>query len=234
MEYNLTKRTRTLDEAWLYWYDVLSNQSMCEQSRDGYVAGEVINATTIIEDPTQNVMVNSVRNMSMRYAVGEMLWYISGNNKLKEIQKYTKGWDRMSDDGETVNSNYGYCIKHKFGFDQLEFVKNELTLSPHSRRAVIHIKEPSNKASKDVNCTVCLQFFIRDNKLHLTTYMRSNDIWFGLPYDIFQFTSLQILLSMELGVGIGTYTHICGSLHLYERDLGKGNKNVKGSSSGNK
>nr|DAU58565.1 MAG TPA: hypothetical protein [Caudoviricetes sp.] len=207
---------------------------MCEQSRDGYVAGEVINATTIIEDPTQNVMVNSVRNMSMRYAVGEMLWYISGSNKLKEIQKYTKGWDRMSDDGETVNSNYGYCIKHKFGFDQLEFVKNELTLSPYSRRAVIHIKEPSNKASKDVNCTVCLQFFIRDNKLHLTTYMRSNDIWFGLPYDIFQFTSLQILLSMELGVGIGTYTHICGSLHMYERDLGKGNKNVKGSSSSNK
>lgn len=234
MEYNLTKRTSTLDEAWLYWYDVLSNQSMCEQSRDGYVAGEVINATTIIEDPTQNVMVNSVRNMSMRYAVGEMLWYISGSNKLKEIQKYTKGWDRMSDDGETVNSNYGYCVKYKFGFDQLEFVKNELTLSPNSRRAVIHIKEPSNKASKDVNCTVCLQFFIRDNKLHLTTYMRSNDIWFGLPYDIFQFTSLQILLSMELGVGIGTYTHICGSLHLYERDLGKGNKNVKGSSSSNK
>lgn len=234
MEYNLTKRTRTLDEAWLHWYDVLSNQSMCEQSRDGYVAGEVINATTIIDDPTQNVMVNSVRNMSMRYAVGEMLWYISGSNKLKEIQKYTKGWDRMSDDGETVNSNYGYCIKHKYGFDQLEFVKKELTLSPYSRRAVIHIKEPSNKASKDVNCTVCLQFFIRDNKLHLTTYMRSNDIWFGLPYDIFQFTSLQILLSMELGVGIGTYTHICGSLHLYERDLGKGNKNVKGSSSSNK
>lgn len=234
MEYNLTKRARTLDEAWLYWYDVLSNQSMCDESRDGHVAGEVINATTIIDDPTQNVMVNSVRNMSMRYAVGEMLWYISGNNKLKEIQKYTKGWDRMSDDGETVNSNYGYCIKHKYGFDQLEFVKNELTLSPNSRRAVIHIKEPSNKASKDVNCTVCLQFFIRDNKLHLTTYMRSNDIWFGLPYDIFQFTSLQILLSMELGVGIGTYTHICGSLHLYERDLGKGNKNVKGSSSSNK
>lgn len=223
-----------MDEAWLYWYDVLSNQSMCDESRDGHVAGEVINATTIIDDPTQNVMVNSVRNMSMRYAVGEMLWYISGNNKLKEIQKYTKGWDRMSDDGETVNSNYGYCIKHKYGFDQLEFVKNELTLSPNSRRAVIHIKEPSNKTSKDVNCTVCLQFFIRDNKLHLTTYMRSNDIWFGLPYDIFQFTSLQILLSMELGVGIGTYTHICGSLHLYERDLGKGNKNVKGSSSSNK
>ena len=94
---------------------------MCEQSRDGYVVGEVINATTIIEDPTQNVMVNSVRNMSMRYAVGEMLWYISGSNKLKEIQKYTKGWDRMSDDGETVNSNYGYCVKHKFGFDQLEY-----------------------------------------------------------------------------------------------------------------
>ena len=76
-------------------------------SRDGDVVGEVINAVTVIEDPTQNIMKNKIRNMPMKYAVGELLWYMSGNNNLSEIQKYTKAWDRMSDDGETVNSNYG-------------------------------------------------------------------------------------------------------------------------------
>ena len=52
----------------------------------------------------------------------------------------------------------------------------------------------------------------------MTVYMRSNDIWMGLPYDVFSFTCMQILLAFKLGVGIGTYTHHAASLHLYKRD----------------
>ena len=188
-------------------------------SRDGVVVGEILNAVTVISNPTKNVMRNRIRKLPMKYVIGEMLWYMSGNNNLSEIQKYTSAWDRMSDDGQTVNSNYGWCIRHKYGFDQWEYVRELLRKSPETRQAVIHIKTADNKESKDVNCTVCLQFFIRDNKLHATVYMRSNDIWMGFPYDVFQFTCMQILMSMELGVEIGTYTHVAGSLHLYKRDL---------------
>jgi thymidylate synthase len=49
--------------------------------------------------------------------------------------------------------------------------------------------------------------------------MRSNDIWLGVPYDYFVFTSLQTKMAMELGVDVGEYTHFAGSLHLYKRDL---------------
>lgn len=219
MRYNLVKCADDIDEAWLYWYDVLQSQRCEMESRDGKVVGEVLNAVTILKDPTKNIMKNDVRNLSMRYAVGEMLWYMSGNKQLSEIQKYTNNWDRMSDDGYTVNSNYGWCIQYKYGFDQWEYVKGLLQKDPYTRQAVIHIKEADINTSADVNCTVCLQFFIRDGKLHLTTYMRSNDIWTGFPYDVFQFTCMQILMSMELGKKLGTYTHIAGSLHLYKRNL---------------
>ena len=217
----LSKSFDNIDEAWLYWYKLLRDTPVDSEqiSRDGDVHNEIINAITVLNDPTKNIMKNELRNLSMRYAIGEMLWYMSGQDKLKEIQKYTKNWDRMSDDGIHVNSNYGYCISRKYGFDQWEWCKEELVKNPQSRRAVIHIKEPSDKESKDVNCTVCLQFFIREGKLYMTTYMRSNDIWLGFPYDVFQFTCMQILMSMELEVELGTYTHISGSLHLYERDL---------------
>lgn len=211
----------TIDELWETWFKELVEMNMGDTSRDGDIRGEVINAISVLNNPIMNILKSPIRHLPMSYAIGEMLWYMSGNRELKEIQKYTNGWDRMSDDGKTVNSNYGWCIKEKYGFNQWEFVKKELKQNPNSRRAVIHIKEPSNKESKDVNCTVCLQFLIRDNKLYLTTYMRSNDIWMGFPYDVFQFTNMQILMSMELGVGIGTYTHIAGSLHLYERDAKK-------------
>lgn len=206
------------NDAFDYWYKKLTSDMEKEESRDGEVVGEVINAVTVIKDPTKNIC-NGLRNMNMRYAVGELLWYMSGRNTLKSIQNITSAWDRMSDDGETVNSNYGYCIVNKYGFNQLNYVIKLLEENPNTRQAVIHIKEPNNKPSKDVNCTVCLQFFIRDNKLYLTTYMRSNDLWMGFPYDVFQFTNFQILVAMYLGIEVGTYTHIAGSLHLYERNV---------------
>ena len=222
---NVMVKSKNVDDAFMQWYDILSNMGIEQDSRDGEVIGEVINAITVIEDPTRCIMSNPIRKMPMRYAVGELLWYLSGNNNLSEIQKYTNSWDRMSDDGTTVNSNYGYCIQRKYGFDQWDYIKKMLTQNPESRQAVIHIKTASAASSKDVNCTVCCQFLIRENKLYMTTYMRSNDIWMGFPYDVFQSTAMQILLSMQLGVELGTYTHIAGSLHMYKRDYDAAKKN---------
>ena len=136
----------------------------------------------------------------------------------------------------SVNSNYGARIQEATceysgdTFNQLEMIEAMLREHPESRQAVIHIKQPRDLMkypTKDVNCTVCLQFFIRNEQLYLTTYMRSNDLWMGFPNDIFQFTALQIYLAMKLNVRLGTYTHIAGSLHLYERDYQTAVKNIQ-------
>lgn len=227
---NMIVRSETLDEAWLSWFKKMKECSDSIESRDGQVAAEVINAITVIDNPTKNIMTNGIRKLSMRYAVGEMLWYLSGSPELKAIQNYTKAWDRMSDNGKTVNSNYGFLIKDAYGFDQYEYCKNILRKDINSRQAIIHIKMPRNtieNPTNDLNCTVCLQFIVRDRKLYCTTYMRSNDLWLGFPYDVFQFTCIQIRMAMELGLDIGSYTHIAGSLHLYQRDFEKAIKNEK-------
>lgn len=231
MYYNEMVVAENADEAFEHWWSLLTfdGAKRIQDSRDGLVVDEIINAVTVIKDPTRCIMKNEIRKMPMRYAVGELLWYLSGNNKLSAIQKFTKAWDRMSDDGETVNSNYGYCLMHKFGFNQIEQALIQLRDNQSSRQVVLHIKEARNlidNPTKDLNCTVCLQLFIRDGKLYMTTYMRSNDLWMGFPYDVFQFTCFQTLLAMELDVELGTYTHIAGSLHLYERDYAKGEANL--------
>lgn len=234
MLYNEFYEAKDADDAFIHWWELLAPNAFDEaelsQSRDGKVVGEVLNAVTVIEDPTRCIMKNGIRKMPMRYAIGELLWYLSSDNSLKPIQMFTSAWDRMSDDGETVNSNYGYCLTDKFGFNQIEQALTQLRDNPQSRQVVLHIKEARNLTSnptKDLNCTVCLQLFIRDGKLHMTTYMRSNDLWMGFPYDVFQFTCLQILMAMQLHVDVGTYTHIAGSLHLYERDYKKGMSNLQ-------
>lgn len=209
-------------QAWDLLYEELKLQKdkgFIQPSRAGNVVGEILNAHVVIKDPTRGIVQSKIRKMPMRYAVGELIWYLSKSNKLNDIVKYSEFWKNISDDGETLNSAYGYRIHEAFGFDQWEYVKELLENDSYSRQAVVHIKEPSNQPTKDLPCTVALQFQIRDEKLYLTTYMRSNDIWKGFPYDVFAFTALQIKMAFELGVEIGEYHHIAGSLHLYESDV---------------
>lgn len=219
--YNQMYKCQTANEAWEHIFADLRDQAAAgneETSRDGAVVGELINPVIVIEDPTRGIITSKQRGMPMRYAVGELMWYLSGSNKTRDIAQYSLKWDDISDDGEHSNSAYGYRIHTKFGFDQWMHVKNLLTSDPNSRQALIHIKEPSCQYTKDLPCTICLQFLIRDSRLHMTVYMRSNDIWMGFPYDVFSFTAFQIKMAFELGCEIGTYTHMAGSLHLYGRD----------------
>lgn len=220
---------KTVNDAWLEGFKVLQAQAEAgytDNSRDGAVVGEICNAVFCIADPTRNIVSSPIRKMPMRYAVGELAWYLSGSNRVKDISRFAKKWADISDDGETNNSAYGWRIFSRFGFDQWEHVKELLRKDPNSRQAVIHIKDANNKPTKDVPCTVYLQFFIRDGKLNMSTYMRSNDIWMGVPYDMFSFCFLQMMLAMELGVEIGEYTHYAGSLHMYARDYKAAQENL--------
>lgn len=235
-EQNMYYKAETIDSAWEHWYGILTKDVATQDSRDGSVVGEILNAVTVIEDPTRCILRSKIRKLPMRYMVGELLWYLSGNSSLDAIRLYTDAWNRMSDDGKYVNSNYGNriqlatCEHSGEIFDQLKMVELMLKKDPASRQAVIHIKQARNLLkypTKDVNCTVCLQFFIREGKLYATTYMRSNDLWMGFPNDVFQFTAIQVYLAMRLGVQLGTYTHVAGSLHLYERDYKTSLENIK-------
>lgn len=205
-------------------FDLLLDELLHFPINDKVVSHEIINANIMLTDPTRNTMCDCKRKMPIRYAIGELLWYNSRNTSWKSIEPFSKFWKNISDDGVNVNSNYGYCIRDKFGFDQWECAKQILKNDLNSRQAVIHIKEARNTVNnptKDLNCTIALQFLLRDNKLDLITTMRSNDIWLGLPYDLFNFTCMQIQMAMELGVDVGTYYHNAGSLHLYKKDFEK-------------
>jgi thymidylate synthase len=62
---------------------------------------------------------------------------------------------------------------------------------------------------------------VRDRRLHLLTHMRSNDVFKGLPHDVFAFTMIQEIVARSLGIELGGYKHAVGSLHLYEADRPK-------------
>ena len=74
---------------------------------------------------------------------------------------------------------------------------------------------------KDIPCTCNIQFLIREEKLNMYVQMRSNDVFVGLPHDVFAFTMIQEIFAKKLGKKLGVYKHYTTSLHLYETDEDK-------------
>lgn len=182
----------------------------------GLKTKEILNAQLVIKNPL-NPEITVISPADKRYLTGELVAYLNATNKLEDFAKFSKFWEKISDDGETVRSAYGYVIFKKYGFDQYQYVLRQLKEDKDSRKAVLHYKQAYEPKTKDNLCTISQQFFIRDNELHTTVNMRSNDIILGFRYDVFWFALLQKMLAKDLGIKIGTYTHNAASFHIYER-----------------
>lgn len=198
-------------------------------SRKG-TSTEIFGALLELTDPRARLGRSEARARVFS-PLGELLWYLSGSDKLDQINYYVAGYHEFSDDGTTLNGAYG---RRLFGEarrngdaqikDEWQRVIDTLKAEPGSRNAIVQIyansdgalKGPEGKKSKDIPCTCTVHFVIRRRQLHLHVHMRSNDVFLGLPHDVFAFSMLQEIAARELGVEIGTYQHSVASLHLYD------------------
>lgn len=207
-------KSNNIDEIYRVCYKYLTN-SCCIRNK-AFDLNEVMFELT---DVSNNIV--NVRNISVPYLCGEMLWYMLGRKDIEFIHKFSTVWSRISDDGVNCNSAYGDIIFNRHGFNQLEKIIELLKTDKDTRRAVINLNVPNKNVieTKDEICTISLTFYIRNNKLYCSTCMRSNDFYTGLPYDVAFFTELQKLIANELNIECGSYFHHAISLHLYLRNI---------------
>ena len=183
---------------------------------------ELTNYTFTIDDLDVNECITlKSGGTNLTYVAAEILWYWSSRNDLAFINKFSSFWNKVTDDGITANSAYGYILQQKHGFNQIEKIIELLQKDPFSRRAVLNINVPNEKVieTHDEMCTICLNYQIRDGVLDCNCVMRSNDFNFGLRNDIAYFIYLQKYIADRLGVGYGKYTHYAFSMHMYDRDF---------------
>ena len=178
----------------------------------------LFNVGFTLEDPEDYAIHNEERKFNLKYAEAEWKWYMSGDrniNKLGQIYgKIPPIWKRMANIDGNVNSNYVYQWERNYQLDQVVAILRE---NPSTRRAAISIYDGKEitSYSKDTPCTYAVQFTILNNKLNMSVYMRSNDLWYGFCIDQYCFSRLQILMSKMTGYEIGTYYHHAHNLHLY-------------------
>tara|TARA_R110002012_G_scaffold48044_1_gene125460 strand:+ start:370 stop:1014 length:645 start_codon:yes stop_codon:yes gene_type:complete len=182
----------------------------------------LFNVGFTMENPMDNHIVNTERNWSLKYAKAEWQWYLSGDrsiDKLGEIYgKIPPIWEKMADEKRLVNSNYGYQMYRN---NQLHYVAEKLAENPNTRHAAISIYDCKEHEdyNTDTPCTYAVQFTVLNNKLNMSVYMRSNDIWYGFCNDQYQFSCIQELMSRMSGYEVGTYYHHAHNMHLYNNKI---------------
>jgi thymidylate synthase len=153
-------------------------------------------------------------------ALGELCWYLAGSNQTEDIAYYVPFYRKFDEEG-VIFGGYGPRLVSFDGVNQLEYVIGLLRNNPSSRRIVIQLFDHRDSVGHhlDIPCTCTLQYLLREGRLSAITYMRSNDVFRGMPHDIFCFTMLQEIIARSVGAELGSYHHMVGSLHLYDRDI---------------
>lgn len=119
----------------------------------------------------------------------------------------------------------------KVDVDQLQFVIKKMKSDPETRQAAISLWDPVKDnftKSKDHPCNNMVYVSQRGykegveglqpptpGKLSMTVVIRSNDLIWGIPYNMIQFVHLQALIAGSLGHEMGSFTVMCNNLHYY-------------------
>lgn len=176
----------------------------------------------------------TTKKMMWNSLLYEVLWYLSGENHIRNLRKYTKIWDAWADEDGNLETAYGYYWRHfpsaekdKNGewqvteVDQIKYVIDTLKTNPYSRRLIVSAWEPGNAIkSKLPPCHYTYAFNVSDGKLNCHLTQRSGDIALGIPFNLAAYSLLTQIIAQETGLEPGYFAHTIVDAHIYVADKG--------------
>ena len=129
----------------------------------------------------------------------------------------------LDDDGFIYT--YSERLQNYQGRNQLIDIVNRLKQDKGSNRAVAVTFNPFiDNERDDIPCLQLIQALIRDDKLILSVYFRSNDLYGAFPSNMMFLTYLGMKIANELDVKFDYIDYHCSSLHVYETDYKQASK----------
>jgi thymidylate synthase len=189
-------------------------------------------------DLSEGFPLLTTKKMHWNSLLREVLWYLSGENHIRNLRKHTKIWDAWADEDGNLETAYGYYWRHfpsaqknKYGeweikeVDQIRYVLDEIEKNPNSRRLVVSAWEPGNATtSKLPPCHYSFVFNVQDNKLNCHLTQRSGDIALGIPFNLAAYSLLTQVIAKQVGLGLGEFAHTIVDAHIY---IGKEGTNTE-------
>lgn len=187
----------------------------------------------------------TTKKVNFNAMLREVFWYLSGEDHIRELQKYTKIWDDWADQNGNLETAYGrywrrYPVPEKgvalgsevfvdeshphvkresdgsLSFDQLGWAIDEIKQNPTSRRIVINAWHPANAViSKLPPCHAFWVLNVQNGRLNCHLTQRSADIAIGVPFNLAGYALLTQALAQEIGLQVGEFAHTLIDAHIY-------------------
>lgn len=137
-------------------------------------------------------------------------------------------WQKLMSKSEEGRFDYTYSERINFK-GQLDNAIAALKDDIRSRRAMVMIFKPEDTLESEgfqtrIPCSISYQFLIRNNKLMVLYYIRSNDYFKHFAIDIWLTHAMQEYMTEQLqsvypGLKCGSLNYYGGSFHAYNEDL---------------
>ena len=180
-------------------------------------------------DLAQGFPLLTTKKMLWKSVLHELLWYLSGDDHIRNLREHTKIWDAWADADGNLDTAYGHywrrfpsAERDENGewrvreVDQIRNVLDALKTQPDSRRLVVTAWEPGNAwSSKLPPCHYTYCFQVLDGKLNCHLTQRSGDVALGIPFNLAAYAALTQVLAQQAGLGVGTFAHTIVDAHIY-------------------
>lgn len=197
----------------------------------GIETKEITNLSIELTNPYDRFVWNKAREVNYEFAMKFFLWMLNGDSSIDYVagaNKHAKEFIDQPKSATELPTNFSTAYGPRIG-RQIGAIVEELKRDKDSRRAVIHVLEEADHAMLGIDtkeeypCTDSFTFMIRDNKFHMYTHMRSNNMVLTICYDMFNMTLLQEFLFRVLKnhypeLSMGSYHHNIVSAHFFSRE----------------
>ena len=190
----------------------------------------------------------TTKKVNFNDCLHELLWYLSGEDHIRNLRKVTKIWDAWADENGDLETAYGRywrrfphpvqknhaplpAGRESFApveeIDQIQYVIDELRRNPFSRRLVVTAWEPGNaERSKLPPCHYTFAFNVspdetgRPARLNCHLTQRSGDVALGIPFNLDCYATLTQMIAQQVGLDLGEFAHTIIDAHIYSADAG--------------
>jgi len=145
-------------------------------------------------------------------AAAEAAWILSRTDSTEWISSHCKIWDKFAINGK-IKDSYGSRIG-----PQLDKILSQLELDKTTRRAVINLWDiKDDNTSLNAPCPTQVVLSVdRFNELNMSVFMRSSDVFVGLPYDIMTWSLILDAIAAQLKMNARFLTFFLAHPHIYE------------------
>lgn len=181
----------------------------------------------------------TTKKLHFKSIANELIWMLSGNTNVKWLNENGVSiWDEWATEEGDLGPVYGaqwtaWPTQDGRTINQIDYMVETLKTNPNSRRILFHGWNveylPDERLSPQENahnglqalppCHLLYQAFVHDKHLSMQLYIRSSDVFLGLPYNTAALALLTHMLAQQCDLIPHEIIVTTGDTHAYSNHM---------------